>query len=354
MISYPVSDFEEQKQEVLQRYKILTDTKVADTSQIAKMASVAFDVPIVFVSLNQRYRKWFDARVGIHPDEARAVEDFCSLAQLCQTVFIVEDVQSEPYFAGEKAVTGAPGIRFFAGAPLHNPGGQRFGTLCLMDKRPRHFTEREETLLSSMALMVSNDICLRSAGRYAVRDLVDAEQEKCDLYNLATIDELTSALNRRSFFYLSQREMRRHSRHHTPLSVIMLDIDHFKRVNDQHGHAVGDQVIRQVSQIVFDTVRDGDIFGRLGGEEFGLILPDTELDGAAKLAERLRKAAANLSFKTSKDAFKITISLGVDEPCSSEGSITAALDRADQALYRAKQLGRNRVETPPVEELRVG
>lgn len=346
MISYPMPRFEQQKDEVLQRFKILSDTGVADTTQTAKMASLAFDMPIVVVSLNQRYREWFRARVGLTPDTECAVEDLCSLAQLSQSVFTVDDVASEDYFSNEPAVTGDAGIRFFAGAPLRNPHGQRFGTLCLMDTKPRNLSERETALLDSMALMVSNDICLRSAGRYAVRDLIEAEQDKCELFDLAMTDELTSALNRRSFFYMADREMRRRARNPAPMSVIMLDIDHFKQVNDVHGHNVGDEVIERLSALVSETVRDEDIFGRLGGEEFGLVLPDTDIMGAKRTAERIRKAVAALRFETKGLQFHITVSLGIAEPGFNEGGISAALDRADQALYRAKRNGRNRVELP--------
>jgi len=353
MITYPMPGFEQQKNEVLQRFHILSETNVTDTNQTARMAALAFDMPMVMVSLNQRYRDWFQARIGIPQGSARAVENFCSLAQLSQSAFVVEDVRNEPYFAKEAAITGAPNLCFFAGAPLRNPHGQRFGTLCLMDTKPRSLSSREASLLASMALIISNDICLRSAGRYAVRDLIGAEREKCELYDLATTDELTSALNRRSFFYLADREMRRRARHRTNLSVIMLDIDHFKKVNDVHGHAVGDEVIERLSKVISDTVRDEDIFGRLGGEEFGIVLPDTNTKGAAVLAERLRKSAAALSFEANGEAFQISISLGISEPGFSEPDITQALDRADQALYRAKENGRNRVERCVHEVLRV-
>lgn len=353
MISYPMPRFEQQKQEVLQRFNILTETRVADTTQTAEVASLAFDMPIVLVSLNQRYRAWFQARVGLTQETERAVEDLCSLAQLSQNAFAVEDVTAEAYFADEPAVVGSAGIRFFAGAPLRNPHGQRFGTLCLMDTKPRVLSERKTELLTSMASMVSNDICLRSAGRYAVRDLIEVEQDKCELFDLAMTDELTSALNRRSFFYMADREMRRRARKPTPMTVIMLDIDHFKQVNDVHGHNVGDEVIERLSRVVCATVRDEDIFGRLGGEEFGLVLPDTNIAGAHRTAERIREAVSAMRFKTKDVEFHITVSLGIAEPGFNERGVSDALDRADQALYRAKRNGRNRVELPR-ETLRVG
>lgn len=343
MISYPMPEFEQQKSEVLQRFNILSKTSVADTNETARMVSLAMNTPMVMVSLNQRYRDWFQAHIGIASDALEVVENFCSLAQLSQSTFIVENVRKEPYFANELAVKKAPGIGFFAGTPLHNPHGQRFGTLCILDTKQKIMSERERSLFASIGLVVSNDICLRSAGRYAVRDLIDAERDKCDLYNLATTDELSSALNRRSFFYLAERERRRRRRHNTSLSVIMLDIDHFKQVNDIYGHAVGDVVIQMLSETVSNIIRDDDIFGRLGGEEFALVLPDTDKDGAAVLAERIRTAIEVTVFEADGKQLKITISLGIGEPDVDENSISEALDRADQALYEAKNTGRNKV-----------
>ena len=343
MISYPMPEFEQQKGEVLQRFHILSETSVSVTSEMTKMVSLALEVPMVMVSLNQRYRRWFQAHIGIRNDAITSIENLCSLAQLSQSTFVVEDVKQELYFAKEQAVKGAPGIGFFAGTPLRNPDGQRFGTLCVLDTKPRRLTDRDKTLFMSMGAVISNDICLRSAGRYAVRDLIDAERDKCDLYDLATTDELSSALNRRSFYYLADRERRRRNRHRTNLSVIMLDIDHFKHVNDDYGHAIGDVVIERFSEIVSATIRDDDIFGRLGGEEFALVLPDTDSEGAVVLAERIRQAIAAASFDADGVSFKITVSLGVGIPSAEEDSIAEALDRADQALYLAKNTGRNKV-----------
>ena len=347
MLSYPPPRFEQQKSEVLQRYRILRSEDVHDADHIARATSLALGAPIVIAALNERYRAWYRAAHGVPAHQFDSLQTFCASANLSDEAFTVADARLEPYFAREPAVTGTPKVVFFAGAPLSDPDGKRFGTLCLIDSRPRALAQTEIALLQSMAHIVSQDICVCSAGRYAVQDLIDAEEERCALYDLAVTDPLTKTLNRRAFFRFAEREVQRAHRHKHPLSVLMFDIDHFKRVNDIHGHAAGDEVIVRLSRLVSDNIRDTDLLGRLGGEEFGLILPETGIEAALLLANRLREAAKAMNFKSAEGDFGITISLGVSQADEGETNINVALDRADKALYRAKRLGRDRAELIP-------
>lgn len=350
MLTYPPPRFEQQKSEVLQRYRILKSEDVHDASHIARTASLALNAPIVIAALNERYRPWYRAAYGVSGSNFDRLQEFCAYANLSDEAFAVSDARLEPYFAREPAVMGAPNVVFFAGAPLCDPDGKRFGTLCLIDSQPRTLAPAQIELLKSMAHIVSQDICVHSAGRYAVQDLINAEEERCALYDLAVTDPLTKALNRRAFFRFAEREVQRAQRHEHPLSVLMFDIDHFKKVNDIHGHAAGDEVIVRLSRLVTDCVREADLLGRLGGEEFGLILPETDTDAAVTLANRLRDAVRDLRFQSSESNFNITISLGVSQLDSSEADIVPALERADKALYRAKRFGRDRAELMPASE----
>ena len=347
MLTYPPPRFEQQKSEVLQRYRILKSEDVHDASHIARTASLALSAPIVIAALNERYRPWYRAAHGVSGSDFDSLQEFCAYANLSDDAFAVADARLEPYFAREPAVIGAPNVVFFAGAPLSDPDGKRFGTLCLIDNKPRILSPPEIELLKSMAHIVSQDICVHSAGRYAVQDLINAEEERCALYDLAVTDPLTKALNRRAFFRFAEREVQRAHRHQHPLSVLMFDIDHFKKVNDVHGHAAGDDVIVRLSRLVTECVREADLLGRLGGEEFGLILPETGIDAAVSLANRLREAVKDLRFRSSEGTFNVTISLGVSQPENAEIDILPALERADKALYRAKRFGRDRVEQMP-------
>ena len=160
-------------------------------------------------------------------------------------------------------------------------------------------------------------------------------------------DPLTGILNRYGFDQLLRRLQQRHRFEHMPMSLIMADIDYFKRVNDRYGHLIGDQVLALVAQTIYNNVRPTDHCARYGGEEFAIILPNTELSEAAQIAERVRVAvsAATLEQHEQADEFEwpqVTISLGVAQ-ISADDTLTSLVDNADQALYRAKRLGRNRV-----------
>lgn len=162
---------------------------------------------------------------------------------------------------------------------------------------------------------------------------------------LATTDGLTGLSNRRSLFELADRAFAAATRYDRPLSGVMFDIDHFKRVNDTYGHGVGDEVLREIARRCESGVREVDILGRYGGEEFVAILPETGLEGAMGVAERLRKAVDRTPIYTSAGPIPVTISAGVAKLDGGSRSLKELLERADAALYEAKDSGRNRVRS---------
>jgi len=169
------------------------------------------------------------------------------------------------------------------------------------------------------------------------------------LRTLATLDSLTGAANRRHFVELAQREHERSLRAGSPLALCLLDVDHFKNINDQYGHAAGDQVLSALAAAARGALRSSDVLGRLGGEEFAILLPDTELAGALLVAERVREAVAAIEVRAGEmrgagvaGSIHVTISLGVAERRGDE-AIEPLLKRADRALYAAKDSGRDRV-----------
>ena len=178
---------------------------------------------------------------------------------------------------------------------------------------------------------------------------------------LADTDPLTEILNRRKLFELAELECARAQRYHQPLSAVMIDIDHFQQFNNRHGHKVGDWILRIVAELCRRLLRNVDIIGRYGGDEFTVILPNTDLPGAAQVAERLRLTVEQVDKKTVHNHFKqvttgslilaealsLTVSLGVAALDSSCDNVEALIDHADQAMYMAKRAGRNRVETWP-------
>jgi diguanylate cyclase (GGDEF)-like protein/PAS domain S-box-containing protein len=162
---------------------------------------------------------------------------------------------------------------------------------------------------------------------------------------LATSDALTSIFNRRHFYELALTEFERSKRYKAHLSVIMLDIDHFKYINDKYGHLTGDQILISFVQRVQAELRTSDVFARYGGEEFIILLPETDNRQAIQVAERLRVVTAEKPFTNNQTSPYITISLGVATLDDSCDNLDTLIDRSDKALYEAKQIGRNRVRS---------
>ncbi|MDG4867442.1 diguanylate cyclase [Guyparkeria sp. 1SP6A2] len=174
-----------------------------------------------------------------------------------------------------------------------------------------------------------------------VRDVTERKRTEEHIHQLATMDSLTGVANRHEFSRVASLEVQRSQRHGNPLSLIMYDLDHFKRINDSFGHSAGDEVLRTVSEIARQTVRETDLVGRWGGEEFMVLLPQTPLAEAAVLAERLRQAVDDHDFPSVRH---VTASFGV-AGFRPEDALDSLVLRVDKALYRAKENGRNRVET---------
>lgn len=279
----------------------------------------------------------FQVVAGIgHPDTRQVrrvrlpVADDALFSEISRTrrPIVLEDAQRDHRFHGH----GSTGyVRGWIGVPLLM-GDEVIGMLTVDSKTPGAYSQHDAEMAFTFAGQAV--IALENARLFG------------EVQRLAVTDELTGSSNRRSFYELAEREFRRAKRYRRPVSAIMLDIDNFKRVNDTHGHLVGDAVLRELARRCHDTVREVDIFGRYGGEEFAVILPDTELDEAKHtLAERLRLAVSDRPFDTPGGPIDVTVSLGVAEVSADIPNLAALLDRADTALYAAKRAGKNRVES---------
>ncbi len=185
----------------------------------------------------------------------------------------------------------------------------------------------------------NEELELRVAERTAALEAANAR-----LLELATRDGLTGLFNRRHFFELAERELARARRSGLPLSIVMLDLDHFKQINDSRGHAAGDQVLREVAALFGLVLRETDIVGRYGGEEFAALLPDTTREEALHIAERLRAVVAQHQVEWRGEVIRCSASLGITHLDSvAGGTLDTLLERADTALMSAKSGGRNRL-----------
>jgi diguanylate cyclase (GGDEF)-like protein len=200
----------------------------------------------------------------------------------------------------------------------------------VQSSRPAAFRDHDQRLLESLALQIA------------------AALQNANLYELAMVDGLTGLFVRRYFDARIQEEIERSKRYTTPFSVVMLDVDDFKSLNDTYGHVVGDRVLRAIATVVKAQMRGVDTAARYGGEEIAVVLPRTEMVGAYNQAERIRAAIAELRVTTDDEppkAVGVTASLGIAAyPESKAKDATDLVRRADRALYRAKKTGKNRVE----------
>ena len=211
--------------------------------------------------------------------------------------------------------------------PVRDRGGDVIGAMELYVNGYRELTEEHATLLDGVASQTA--IAIKNA------ELYEAQEEN------ALTDELTKLDNRRALAQRFLQEMQRARRHHNAIAFLMVDLDHFKQVNDSYGHPAGDAVLHQLAQILKTSARESDVCARYGGEEFALILHETNEPGAMVVAERIRQAVEATTFP---GGLKLTVSIGIsatDDPAL----FTQLMDRADQALYGAKQAGRNRVKS---------
>lgn len=186
---------------------------------------------------------------------------------------------------------------------------------------------------------------VQSYRRKSFKAYIEEKDAKEMVAYLANIDPLTKSLTRRHFFSIAESEFMRFARYHRPLSVLVLDADHFKKINDTHGHHAGDIVLRSLSLVAMEQKRAQDTFGRLGGEEFGLILPETALAQAKVVADRIQTMCEQTPSNMDGMLIHSTVSIGVAEIHTDDKTFDDVLRRADLMMYKAKDLGRNRVMT---------
>lgn len=318
----PLPENEVDRLAALHALQIL-DTPPDDAfDRITRLASRILKTPIAIVSLVDKERQWFKSHLGVDTEETPREVAFCAHAICGQDVMVVPDATRDQRFAENPMVTGYPNIRFYAGAQLRDDAGHNLGALCVVDSKPREIDAEQRALLQDLASIVMDAMHLR---------------------RLASIDPLTSLPNRRYFLELCEQEHRRARRYGHELAIALFDIDWFKQINDQHGHDVGDAVLKAMSHVSSQALREHDTVCRYGGEEFALLMPHTTADQAEKIADRLRSLVSAHEMEIQGRIIKFTISLGVTPFRVGAETIEDALKRADIALYDAKVQGRNQL-----------
>lgn len=285
-------------------------------------ADIGMQHPFVSVvnGRGDRRNQWwrFPGQNGV----ARTVVDFslceCAARRPGQLTEI-SDLQADQRFRDSALANGNPRVRFYAAVPLVSSNGDIFGTLCVMDREARVLTAAQRDAFLKLGRQLEGQLEARRA------------MQKLEQQTLT--DALTGIGNRRSFDLRLREEWTRHLRNARPLSLLMVDVDYFKQYNDTYGHPAGDALLTQLGRVLRAPLRASDFLARYGGDEFSLILPDTDEIGALQVAERIKAAVE----QTHWEHCDIEISLGAATVTPSEMcDFSALLQAADQAMYRRK------------------
>lgn len=453
---YPLPAQETERLEKLRSYEILDSLPEEAHVRITRLAAKTFNVPIAAISLIEGDKLWFKAHIGNAYNEISRKLTFCAHAICQDEVFVVEDATKDPRFSDNPYVTGAPHLRFYAGAPLRASGGLNLGTVNILDTKPRTITDDERESLADLAAMVIDSFEMRQllnranaaerrfidameslpngfvlydkddrlvicneryreiyaeSAKYIVPgasfeeiirngvengqypdaigneeawiaerlemhqnpgepieqhlpgdtwlrvqerrtsegglvgfrfDITELKRQERELIRLAWTDSLTDAMNRHRFMDLAGKEVERARRRNSELSLLLLDADHFKQINDKYGHAAGDAILKGLVERWTRSLRSHDLIGRIGGEEFSILLPEANAANAIRTANRLRKEIAEVPFAFEGQLLRVTVSIGVATLAAGE-DLPSLMQRADRALYRAKEAGRDEV-----------
>lgn len=287
--------------------------------RLTRMARRLFGVDVALVSLVDENRQWFKSCAGMELSETPRNISFCGHAILGDSAFVIPDALQDERFADNPLVAGPPHVRFYAGCPLRGPGGRKLGTLCIIDSKPRAFSDEDVEMLVDLALMVEREF---------------------SAIEWATVDELTGLSNRRGFMMLAQHSLQLCTRQNIPAALVFIDLDYLKQVNDQLGHAEGDWVLVTFAQHLMKAFRSSDVVARLGGDEFLVLLTNHSEAAAEKAVARLQRAL-DATNEAEARGYDISFSYGLVEfDPKRHHTIGALISEGDSLMYKTKKARR--------------
>jgi diguanylate cyclase (GGDEF)-like protein len=310
---------EQSRLNILHSLHILDSSPEERFDRLTRLARRLFDVPIALISLVDADRQWFKSCSGTDLRETPRDISFCGHAILHDDILAVPDATQDERFHDNPLVTSAPHIRFYAGCPLRTPEGTKIGTLCLFDQQPRHFDENDYSLLRDLARM--------------------AEQEITAMQRM-TVDPLTRLSNRTGFETLSQHALSLSKRLDRPACLLCFNLDYFKQINEQHGRTEGDRALSVFANLLLEHFRESDVVGRLGGDDFAVLLTNIAKTGSVQVLARFRKAVGKHN-AAGHYPYSLDFSVGaVEYDAEMHHSIGELLQEADTLMYQDKQLQR--------------
>jgi diguanylate cyclase (GGDEF)-like protein len=308
--------------------------------RITRIARRALHVPVAAVTLLNDDKQWFKSAAGWGISELPRSQSICRLTVEENRFFSISDTLADPRVADSPIVASAPRFRAYAGHPLADEHGAVCGTFCVFDLKPREFTAADRQAITDLAMMTQRELLsdrLSDAHAALTSKLGVARRE-------ALMDPLTHLWNRRGASVLMKAAFESADQRGTPLTLALLDLDNFKRINDKYGHQSGDEVLRKIASRLLSAVRGDDAICRIGGDEFLVLMTDTDQAVAARVAERIRQTINDTPVPTRDGGMPVSVSVGftVRRPHDPNG-VEMLLERADQALMQSKAAGRNRV-----------
>lgn len=308
--------------------------------RLTRVARRAMQMPVAAISLLNGNKQWFKSAAGWGISEIPRAQSICRLTAEANDLVAIPDTLEDPRTAELPIVTRSPRFRSYAGHPLTDEHGNVAGTFCVLDLKPRTFTPGDKQCVIDLAAMAQRELLSdqwRTAHAALTSKLGMARRE-------ALMDPLTHLWNRRGASVLLKGALTHADERATPLALALLDLDNFKRINDTFGHQTGDEVLRRVASRLLSAVRNDDAICRMGGDEFLVLMTDTDPGAAAKAAERIRHAINDAPVQTREGSLAMSVSVGYTVRAPRDSTpIESLLERADRALMKSKAAGRNRV-----------
>nr|WP_315258415.1 sensor domain-containing diguanylate cyclase [uncultured Duganella sp.] len=309
------------------RLATLKSLNVLDTpaeerfDRVTRLAKRMFRVPMALVSIVDADRQWFKSVQGLDACQTPRNVSFCGHAILGDDIFLITNALQDARFADNPLVAGPPHIRFYAGCPLRAPDGAKVGTLCIIDTEPREFDSDDAAALHDLASMVEDEL---------------------SAFQTSTTDDLTRISNRRGFLQLAQYGLNFCVRNDQPAALAFIDLDHFKPINDQFGHAEGDLALVAFAEVMQASFRSTDLFARLGGDEFVVLLTGARKTDAEAVLLKFGKLLDDYNARAWR-GYNLAFSCGVVEfnPAAPQG-VDELLAAGDAQMYAIKAAKKRR------------
>jgi len=320
----PIPENEAQRLNAVRSYEVLDTPPEVDFDALTRVAAHAFGTPAAVIGLMDADRLWFKSRLGLDVPQLDRQIAFCAHALMRpDEPLVVDDLREDPRFANNPLVVQPPHLCFYAGAPLIDKNGFALGTIAVVDTKPRTLSDAERLVLKDLSTLVITAL--------------ESRHRANQLSHLAMTDYLTGLANRVQFEKTLNAEIAHSKRTGELFTVFYMDLDDFKLVNDNLGHAAGDEVLCEVSRRMMKQIRAEDLLARIGGDEFALFMRQSEGDTVESLAKRIAEVVSAPITLTSGKNVSVGISVGIAKFTEAVDSMNTLLAQADQALYKIKR-----------------